>query len=229
MFSLFKYILVLVAGLGLGYWYGTSTTLPQTQDTISNVPAASLTATAMQASQPAQNTEKATAAPSDKAARAQNPLTEENTSSPQEPDPFAEITELEKASADPSWSAFLQQHYDETTQQILKFQTAYNKQQIKDFQQSEVDHHWATLTEQKLQDFYFLQPDQQFIKTTKIHCRQNGCEISGIVSKVGLLNQLQEEMRQLPWTQGRSFSFSTKSGQQGDEKFYMLLQDLPKE
>ncbi len=229
MFSLIKYMMVLVLGLGLGYWYGTSTTQPDAKAVIANTPTAPLAAN-LQASPPAQPNEKATAAaPAEKAAIANNPQSDDNTIVPNEPDPFEEVAEIEKAPADPSWSKFLQQHYDVATQQILMFQTARNKQKIKDFQQSEVDHHWATLTEQKLQDFYFLQPDQQFIQTTKIHCRQNGCEISGVVSKVGLLNQVQEELRHLSWAQGRSYSFSTSVGGQGKEKFYMLLQDLPKD
>jgi|GEM_PF-5543117 len=228
MFSLIKYMTVLVAGLGLGYWYGASSAQPMTQDAMPNASAAPL-ATTLQASQTAQSTEKSTAAaPSDQAAISDSPVTDDNSSVPNEPDPFEEIAELEKAPADPSWNEFLQQHYDGATQQILKFQTARQKQQIKDFQQSEVDQHWATATEQKLQDFYFLQPAQQFIQTTKIHCRQNGCEISGVVSKKGLLNQVQEDMRHLPWAQGRSFSFSTSAGGQDNEKFYMLLLDLPK-
>lgn len=229
MFSLIKYLMVLVLGLGVGYWYGTLTTQPVTQAVIAKAPAAPL-ATTLQASPPAQPTDKATAAaPAETAAIANNPQPDDNTTVPKIPDPFEDIAEFNKAPADPAWDAFLQQHYDAATQQILMFQTARNKQQIKDFQHSEVDHHWATLTEQKLQDFYFLQPDQQFIQTTKIHCRQNGCEISGVVSKVGLLNQVQEELRHLPWAQGRSFSFSTSVGEHGNEKFYMLLQDLPKD
>lgn len=229
MFSLIKYMMVLLVGLGMGYWYGASTSQPITKDVLPNAPATPSSAT-LQASPPAQPSEKATAAaPAEKAATANNPPPDDNTIVPNEPDPFEEIAELEKAPADPSWNTFLQQHYDQATQQILMFQTARNKQQIKDFHQSEVDHQWATLTEQKLQDFYFLQPDQQFIQTTKIHCRQNGCEISGVVSKVGLLNQVQEELRHLPWAQGRSYSFSTSVGGQDKEKFYMLLQDLPKD
>lgn len=229
MLGLIKYLMLLVVGFGIGYWYGTATTQLVAKDVIPNVPAAPL-ATTLQTSSPAQPTEKATAAaPSDNAPITKNPQPDDNTLMPKVPDPFEEIVELTKAPTDPSWDAFLQQHYDEATQQILMFQTASNKQQIKDFQQSEVDHQWATLTEQKLQDFYFLQPDQQFIETTKIHCRQNGCEISGVVSKVGLLNQIQEELRHLPWAQGRSYSFSTSVGAQGNEKFYMLLQDLPKD
>ena len=113
-------------------------------------------------------------------------------------------------------------------QQLLNRQSANNQQSIREFHQTEVDPHWANLTEQRLKDYYFLQPDQQFIQINKVHCRQNGCEISGVISKSDLGPILRENLRQQPWANGRSISFS-RSSSEGSEKFYMLMTELPKE
>ncbi|RVU40088.1 hypothetical protein EOE67_07495 [Rheinheimera riviphila] len=223
MFSLIRYMVVFVVGSGFGYWFGTSQNVPVTMEPpVKPTTVASPTIAAM----PTANSPITTV-----------PSATKQTTQPKTPsfdvDP-AEILALElqaahqKTPEDPVWQEYLQQHYDEHTQRLLNRQTAKNQQLIREFHQSEVDPHWANLTEQRLKDYYFLQPDQQFIQISKVHCRQNGCEVSGVITKSDLGPMLRENLRQQPWTKGRSISFS-RSSSEGEEKFYLLMTELPKE
>lgn len=224
MFSLLKYVMVFVVGSGLGYWFGTARELP-----ISIAPIVQ--------SSPAVVAAPIAASPTDTCLASATPSSAKQKAQPVTPsfdvDP-AEILALElqaehqKTPEDQAWLDFLQQHYDETTRQLLNRQTANNQRFIREFHQSEVDPHWANLTEQRLKDYYFLQPDQQFIQINKVHCRQNGCEVSGVITKSELGPLIRDNLRQQPWAKGRSMSFSRNS-RDGHEKFYLLMTDLPKE
>lgn len=223
MFSIVRYGLILIVGVGFGYWFGTARELPVMMAPTVQSPAVVAT--------PAAASSEVTC-PAVIEPVAPKPKTQPDSSS------FdvdaAEILALElqaahqKTPEDEAWLEYLQQHYDKHTQQLLNRQTAKNKQLIRDFHQSEVDPHWANLTEQRLKDYYFLQPDQQFIQINKVHCRQNGCEVSGVITKSDLGPMLRENLRQQPWTRGRSISFSSSSGE-GEEKFYLLMTELTKE
>lgn len=223
MFSLIRYLMVFVVGSGLGYWFGTARELPVLLVPTEQPPAVVTTSIA---ATPAVTSQTATA-----------PSSTQQKAQPETPsfdvDPAAILAlelqaEHQKAPADEAWLEYLQQHYDESTQQLMNRQSSNNQQLIRDFHLTEIDPYWANLTEQRLKDYYFLQPDQQFIQINKVHCRQNGCEVSGVITKSDLGPMLRENLRQQPWTKGRSISFS-RSSRDGGEKFYMLMTDLPKE
>ena len=223
MFSLIRYLMVFVVGSGLGYWFGTARELPVLLAPTEQPPAVvttSITAT------PAVTCQNATA-PSSTQQKAQLETPSFGV------DPAAILAlelqaEHQKAPADEAWLEYLQQHYDESTQQLMNRQSSNNQQLIRDFHQTEVDPHWANLTEQRLKDYYFLQPDQQFIQINKVHCRQNGCEVFGVITKSELGPLIRDNLWQQPWAKGNSMSFSRNS-RDGHEKFYLLMTDLPKE
>jgi hypothetical protein len=223
MFSLLRYVMVFVVGSGFGYWFGTTHELPVMMPPTVQPPAVVATSIA--------------ATPAVTCPAGVAPSTPKPKAQPDNPsfdvDPAAILAlelqaEHQKTPADEAWLEYLQQHYDAPTQTLLNRQTSNNQQSIRDFHQTEVDPHWANLTEQRLKDYYFLQPDQQFIQINKVHCRQNGCEVSGKITKSDLGPLLRENLRQQPWAKGRSISFS-RSSSDGGEKFYMLMTDLPKE
>ncbi|OBP13363.1 hypothetical protein A5320_18805 [Rheinheimera sp. SA_1] len=222
-----RYSLILLAGLAIGYCLGRAVTTERIAPPTETSPSIST-------SPPAATTHTPVALEIGKKPKAEALPTSETAVNTTGKDLLAEVAqqdgrEYTEQVDDAQWRQFLQQHYPESTYQILQWQPAATKQLIRAFQQSEIDHHWATLTEHRLRDFYLTNENQHLIQLDKVHCRQNGCEITGLYLKDGLEMQLNIELRKQAWARGRSFSFSTKSEDGNSNKFYLLMQEMPKE
>ncbi len=141
--------------------------------------------------------------------------------------PAQQAGELPEVTLDESWLQFMEQHYPPVLRPTLSQFPDKVKQQIQAFYQSEVDVLWAAQTEQQLADLLQAQKDGQYLQISRIHCRQQGCEIYGESLKPNALEVFHRQLAVF----GAADTISTRPGSQelSQHRFYLLLSGMKKD
>lgn len=221
MYSVLKYLVVLLVGVALGYWGAQQQQQQQQpQPQISSQPLGQLGSSAPANTSSALN-DKPPPVPAATLPRPQQPT---HTELPTMSEPA-----WQQSTVDENWLAFVEQQYPKRLQQDLSAFPDPVKKRMQAFQQTVVDTEWAQATEQKLQDLLVTQQELKLLQVERVQCRQDGCEIYGTSLASSAMDAFERQLRQFHATNTNTMIMDlTKPGTELGN-FYMLVTGMKKD